>query len=152
MKIDLPLSIVIPRKTKADKVFHLNLNIYRNSHYMTLNQAKTLWKDVVIRAVEGISPLNDPPYIFWYTVYPPSGRAFDLGNVLPIVQKFTDDELIELGLISNDNYKVIRHNFHSFGEIDKENGRVELEIYRLTAEFEHTIEMLKQLQSDYGVL
>jgi hypothetical protein len=128
MLIKLPLSVTLPRKTKADKVFILNMNIYRNTHHMTLNQAKVAWKDVVRNALIGnrVSPLTSGPYQFTYTVYPANNRAFDIGNVLPIVQKFTDDALIELGVISDDNYKHINRNVHIFGGVDKENPRVEL--------------------------
>ena len=134
MKIILPLSVIIPRKTKADKVFALNLNIYRNAHHMILSKAKVLWKDVVMSAVSIPACSNfrrvevAPPFRFVYTVYPSSGRKFDLANVLPIVQKFTDDALIELGVISDDSYKIVKAIDYRFGEIDKENPRVELEI------------------------
>jgi hypothetical protein len=123
------LEVVIPRKTKEDKRFILNLNIYRNTHHMTLNQAKALWKGIVADAVEyvGAIPLiPPPPYAFTYTVFPGSNRAFDLGNVLPIIQKFTDDALIELGIIPDDSYKVIREINYNFGGVDKNNPRAEL--------------------------
>jgi len=129
MKLSLPLSVVIPRKTKEDKVFALNLNVYRNSHHMTMNQAKILWKATVEKLLSGRDiDLPSPPYLFTYTVFPGSGRAFDLGNVCPAVQKFTDDALQELQVIANDNYKVIGAINYRFGAIDKENPRVELEI------------------------
>jgi hypothetical protein len=80
MKIILPLSVTIPRKTKEDKVFTLNLNIYRNSHHFTLNTAKTLWGDIVTAAAIHATMPDKPPYRFTYTVYPSSGRKFDLGN------------------------------------------------------------------------
>jgi hypothetical protein len=127
MKIILPFSVILPRKTKADKVFALNLNIYRNTHHMVLNQAKIAWKDVVARAVER-NIVTGPPYAFTYTAYPATNRKFDLGNVLSIIQKFTDDALIEMGIIPDDSYKVIPAVSYRFGNVDKENPRVELEI------------------------
>jgi hypothetical protein len=129
MKLSLPLSVVIPRKTKEDKVFTLNLNVYRNAHHMTMNHAKILWKATVETLLNGRHiDLPSPPYLFTYTVFPSSGRTFDLGNVLPAIQKFTDDALQELHVIANDNYKVIKAINYRFGEIDKEHPRVELEI------------------------
>jgi hypothetical protein len=136
VKITLPLTVLIPRKTKDDKVFHLNLNVYRNTHHMTLNQAKIAYKGIVWQAILDakipVTSLPAPPFIFHYTVFPANRRAFDIGNVLPIVQKFTDDALIELGLIPDDNYKIIRENVHLFGAVDKENPRVELEIISIS--------------------
>lgn len=130
-KIILPLTVTLPRKTKEDKVFALNLNIYRNAHYLILNQAKIIYKGIVEAATNCIEPFDKPPYIFKYTMYPASNRALDVGNVLPIVQKFTDDALIELGLIKDDNFKIIIKNIHAFGCVDKENPRAELEIIEL---------------------
>lgn len=127
MKIILPFSVVLPRKTKDDKIFNLNLNIYRNTHHMTLNQAKILWKEIVRASVER-SLVTGPPYVFTYTAYPATNRKFDLGNVLSIVQKFTDDALIEMGIINDDSYKIIPIVKYLFGCVDKENPRVELDI------------------------
>lgn len=129
MKIVLPLSVTLPRKTKADKVFALNLNVYRNTHYLVLNQAKIAWKNIVQSALCDARELFAiPPYRFAYTVFPRSNRKFDLANVLPIVQKFTDDALIEFGIIPDDSYKVIPEITYKFGGVCKENPRCELEI------------------------
>jgi hypothetical protein len=134
MKIILPLSVTIPRKTKADKVFTLNLNIYRNSHHMTLNQAKIAWKSIVFNALSGKTnyKADAGPFNFTYTVFPATNRKFDLANVLSIVQKFTDDALIEWGFIPDDSYKIIPKIDYRFGAVDKENPRVELEIFPLS--------------------
>jgi hypothetical protein len=138
VKIILPLSVTIPRKTKADKVFMLNLNIYRNCHHMTLNQAKVLWSSIVLHApFEGDD--IEAPYHFTYTVFPSSGRKFDLSNVLSVVQKFTDDALIECGVIEDDCYKFIPEIDYRFGHIDKERPRVELEIKSIQQETDEQI-------------
>jgi len=125
----LPLSVIIPRKTKEDKVFMLNLNVYRNAHYQVMSDAKNLWKSIVEQILSGAHvDLPEPPWIFHYTIFPGDGRGFDVGNVAPAIQKFTDDALQELGVIKNDNYKFIRENRHKFGAIDRENPRCELRI------------------------
>ncbi|MEN6433878.1 MAG: hypothetical protein ABFD06_13615 [Smithella sp.] len=128
MKIILPFSITIPRKTKDDKIFYLNLNVYRNTHHMTLNQAKVLWKEVVLKATLWSELDGNAPYIFTYTAFPGSNRKFDLGNVLSIVDKFTADALQEMGIITDDSYKIIPAVSYRFGSVDKENPRIELEI------------------------
>lgn len=129
MKLTLPLEVWIPRKTKEDKRIALNLNIYRNSHHMTLNQAKAEMKEHVGLALEHHTELDyGPPYRFTYTIFPPTGRAFDIGNVGSIVQKFTDDALVELGVIKDDNHKIIPEVVYRFGGVDKEHPRAELVI------------------------
>lgn len=115
----------------------MGLNQYRNTHFQILNQAKIAFKAQVMEAVEHwynvISDKQDdglsPPLHFVYTIYPGSNRKFDLGNVLPIVGKFTEDALIEMGIITDDCYKVISKIDYRFGSVDKENQRVELDIY-----------------------
>ncbi len=132
MKIILPLYVTLPRK-KGDRIWILNLNSYRNTHFHVLNQAKVAWKDIVISAISASGILcgdlpHTPPYRFIYTVFPSSNRKFDLSNVLPVVQKFTDDALIEYGIITDDSYKIIPEIVYKFGGVDKVNPRVELEI------------------------
>lgn len=134
MKIILPFTVTIPRKKKEDKVFALNLNVYRNAHHMTLNQSKVLWKDEVKRALDKCSFAWDapeflhPPFRFTYTAFPASNRKFDLGNVLSIVDKFTADALQEFGIVPDDSYKIIPELVFRFGCVDKLNPRIELDI------------------------
>ena len=133
MKLLLPLTITIPRKTKADKVFALNLNTFRTAHHFVMNNAKISYRNIVQTIWHNSFPYTtiplELPLHFTYTIFPSSGRRFDLANVLAAVQKFTDDALVELGVIPDDNYKVIGAIDYRFGHIDKENPRAELEIF-----------------------
>lgn len=134
MKLILPLSVVLKRKTKADKVWNLNLNIYRNSNFHILNNVKKLYKEKVEQAVQEFFADHDykdypmPPFIFVYTIFPANNRAFDISNICSIVDKFTCDALQELGIIKNDNHKIIPEVSYKIGKVDKDNPRVELEI------------------------
>ena len=130
MKLSLPLVVEIPRRTREDKRVILNLNVYRNMHHFTLNAAK---KETGLHVALALgeanypsNPLTSGPYRFTYTIFPGSGRAFDLGNVCSVVDKFTADALIELGVIKDDNYKVVREINYRFGAIDKDHPRAEL--------------------------
>lgn len=133
MKIVLPLSVTIPRKTKQDKVFTLNLNIYRNSHHFTLNSAKVLWKDIVATAIsKSVKDFTTGNVLcFWYVIYPSSNRKFDVSNVCSIIDKFTCDALQEFSVIKDDSYRVIPRVVYDFGKVDKENPRCELNIFEL---------------------
>ncbi len=138
MKIILPLSVPMPTKKQPDRVWVLNLNLYRNAHFQLLNKAKILWEDIVYRGCQTLkwndcfpSTIDPGPYRFTYTVFPGSNRKFDLANVLSIVQKFTDDALINLKVIPDDSYKVIPEITYRFGGVDKANPRVELVITSL---------------------
>lgn len=133
MILSLPLHVVLPRKKQA-RIFILNLNVYRNTHYIVLNQAKALYKAQVEQAFkewrerDNYYAFPDEPYRFIYTVYPANNRAFDISNICSIVDKFTCDALQELGIIRNDNHKIIPEVSYKIGKVDKDNPRVELEI------------------------
>lgn len=130
MKIILPLFVVLPRKKSPNKIWRLGLNSYRNTHFHILNQAKTLWKDIVATALsksdKNITTGN--LLCFRYTIYPSSNRKFDIANVCSVIDKFTCDALIEFGVISDDSYKVISRVVYEIGTVDKENPHCELEI------------------------
>jgi len=137
MILKLPLYVVLPRK-KGDRKWILNQNNYRNTHYLVLNNVKKIFAEKVKQAwheeiyTECLLPLPQvnikPPFIFVYTLYPDSNRRMDVSNVCSVVDKFTCDALVELGIISDDNHKVISAINYRFGKVDKENPRVELEI------------------------
>lgn len=127
MKLILPLSVTLPRKKGPDKVWILNLNSYRNTHFQILNQVKAAYRELVIKAACGCA-IPTPPCHFVYTVYPGSNRKFDLENVCAVVGKFTADALVEIGIIPDDNFKVINKITYQFGAVDKENPRVTLEV------------------------
>lgn len=138
MKIILPLSIVLPRKTKKDKVFAPNLNTYRNAHHMILSQAKIAWKENLLATCLlnlDWSACPKPPCKLIYTIFPQSGRRFDISNVLSIVEKFTNDVLVEYGFLPDDSFKIIPAIDYRFGKIDKENPRIELEVKPLSEDY-----------------
>lgn len=128
MKLLLPIRVTLPRKKVADKKFSLNLNVFRNAKYFTVNDAKKAYVEAVRASVAGRKLEIEPPLSFSYVVYPHTRRRMDLGNVLSIVQKFTEDALVELGLLTDDSFEIIRHVEYDYGHVDRTNPRVELVI------------------------
>lgn len=122
MIIYLPLSVQVTKK----KPFILNLNVYRNAHYQTLNKAKALFKEAIW------NQLMDLPVMgrikLTYTLYPGSAREVDVANVCSIQDKFFCDALVEAKKLPDDNYKFLPTTQFQFGEIDRKNPRVEVEI------------------------
>ncbi|MBL4705092.1 MAG: hypothetical protein JKY54_11250 [Flavobacteriales bacterium] len=108
------------------KKFALNLNAYRNAHFLTLNKAKIAFKKAVEHLIE---PL---PYferiVLTYTVYPQTMRMFDVANVCSVVDKFFSDALVEFGKLEDDNYHYLPEVHFKFGELDRLNPRVEVEL------------------------
>ena len=107
----LPLSIIIPRKTKLDKVFHINLNNYRNAHFRVLAQTKILFGERMdVLYPDGFTPIPfPPPYHFIYTIRFGNQSRYDLLNIGSILDKYLSDYLVDISLLSDDSEKVIPH-------------------------------------------
>lgn len=123
MIINLPYSIPIGKK---DDKFYVNLNQYRNAHYHTLNSAKIAFKKLISDQVKQLPKFN--VIKLWYRVFAPSKRLVDTNNICSIADKFFCDALVEAGKLEDDNYNFLIETRFTFGGIDKENPRVEVEI------------------------
>lgn len=132
--LEIPLTITLPRKNGKDKVFSLNMNVYRNTHYLTLNKMKKIYRDLVwdsfiIANRNGLT--LEPPLRLTYTVFPKTKRRTDVANVASIIDKFSCDALVELRLMDDDDYLHIPIVIYQIGKVDKENPRCELTIESL---------------------
>ena len=114
----------VPQTQKKD--FILNLNNYRNTHYRSLNTTKINYKKLIQPQVEELP--NYTKIVVHYTIFPASRRRTDLGNVVSVHKKYFEDSLVEFGKIEDDDYNHIIFNSESFGEVDKDNPRVEIRI------------------------
>ena len=123
MKIISPLAV-----PSGNKKFILNLNNYRNTHYILLNKAKRNYYYLIKSHLKSLKGKNYDKAILTYTLYPKSARMTDLDNVISIHQKFFQDALVKENVIKEDNYKHIYHNIQKFGAVDKNNPRVEIDI------------------------
>lgn len=116
--------LFIPRP-KA-KNYILNLNVYRNTHYQTLNQMKVKYKQLVRSQIEQL-PEFDKVRIA-YRLYPATKRLCDIENITSVHAKFFCDALVELGKIPDDNYLHVVETRSLFGHVDKDNPRVTIYI------------------------
>lgn len=120
----LPLAVVHGKK---GKVFRLNLNVYRNTHYHTLNNVKQIYQDSLKADLQQLPSLLQVS--LHYVLYPKSLQELDISNVLSIVDKFTCDALVEAGKLKDDNFKFVPKITYEMGNIDPMNPRVELFIH-----------------------
>ena len=120
--VSVPLEIVFSPKRK----FRLNLNIYRNTHYQTLNNAKVKFKEVVKQSIEPLPVMNKVRLTL--TLFLQSNRSADLSNICCIVDKFFCDALVEYGKLPDDKVGIINDIHYTFGGVDKTNPRVEITI------------------------
>lgn len=125
MKLSLPLSVQVSKK----KSFILNLNNYRNAHFQVLNKAKKMYVDEVQVALCGarVTPFIGAVEIM-YTLYQPTNRRVDISNPLSIIDKFTCDALVELGVLPDDNSGNVPKVTYQWGGVDKENPRCEVNV------------------------
>ncbi len=126
IKISVPLFIDLPRKTMKDKRVYLNLNQYRNLHYLVNNQVKHAFCEA-LRDVLSDLKFKDGLDIT-YTLFKGSKRRIDRANVLCIVEKFFCDAMTEYGCIPDDSDDYIKATHYLDGGLDKENPRCDIEI------------------------
>ena len=119
-----PLFVMLPRKTKADKRVALNLNVYRNLHYLVNNQVKQVYNELMAPQLEGI--VFDKPIKITFTLYKRDKRRVDRANILSIVEKFFCDAMVKSGCIVDDNDDYILETHYKTGGIDKNNPRVDI--------------------------
>lgn len=120
--INLPLSVPIGKKDS----FSINLNTYRNAHFYQLNAAKIAFKEQIQSQIDALRLLGRIEIT--YVLYPKTRRLCDVANICSIADKFFSDALTESGIIEDDNYMFLGKVEYLFGEIDKNNPRVEAHI------------------------
>lgn len=118
--------IIAPLSVKQNKVknFCLNLNVYRNSHYHTLNTVKKRYKEAVREQIKQLPVMAKITLV--YTLYPKTKRLCDISNILSIHDKFFCDALVELGKLPDDDYRYLAEVSYRFGRVDRLNPRVEI--------------------------
>ena len=110
------------------------MNQYRNAHYRVSNKAKIEYKEFIKQQILKRKKKFGKMCII-YTVYQPTRRRFDIGNVCSIHQKFFEDALVELGRLDDDRYNYIPMCVFCFGGIDPSNPRVDIEIIEESKSF-----------------
>lgn len=110
IKYILPISVTLPRKTKADKKVMLNMNNYRNMHHQISNQAKHEFEPI---SGQGFSANR---IRISYRVEKTTKRKYDTMNIVSIVDKFFLDWLVNNGRLIDDTCDNVE-----YGSIDGVN-------------------------------
>lgn len=122
-----PLRVYLPRKTMDDKSWILNLNNYRNAPHFILNDTKKLYKQFMRNQIEELPFLNKVAVRF--TLFPKTKRKTDTPNVCSIHDKYFMDALVEFKRLTDDTFDYYVETAYKFGCVDKQNPRVEIEIF-----------------------
>ncbi len=124
MKIICPLYIDLPRKTKKDRRVYINMNSYRNLHYLVSNSVKREYKEALREQLDGVT--IETPVDVTYQVFKGSKRRLDKMNVIAVTSKFLLDAITEYGCWEDDNDDYVKTETLLPTKYDKENPRVEV--------------------------
>ncbi len=124
INLKCPLYVDLPRKTKKDKRVYINMNSYRNLHFLVNNQVKKMYLEAVREQLEGV--IIQTPVEVTYKVYKKTARRLDKMNVVAITSKYLLDAVTELGCWEDDNDDHVKTEIILPTELDRENSRVEV--------------------------
>ena len=113
----LPISVTLPRKTKADKKVMLNMNVYRNLHHQICNDIKQAFAPI---SGQGFSANK---IRISYQVEKTTKRLFDTMNIISIVDKFFLDWLVNHECLADDKCDIVSYGYIE-GRNDCEQSRV----------------------------
>ena len=124
MKIIVPCTFFLGAKKRKN---FLNLNTYRNAHFIALNNAKKQYKEVIQGELDKLSAIRmiKPHYRYYLP------RKCDIGNVHAVLEQFFLDALVESGYLDDDDCKRVIGADYEFIEFDKDNPRCEIIIKEL---------------------
>ena len=121
----VPILITLGVKTK--KNYYLNLNGYRNWQFRLSNDLKRKFKEQVKDEIAKLTPVEGSCKMT-FAIFYPTKRLFDVDNIASVVTKFTNDALVELNILAEDNYLHVTEIHSKFGGIDRDNPRCEVTI------------------------
>ena len=124
INLKCPLYVDLPRKTKKDKRVYINMNSYRNLHFLVNNQVKKMYLEAVRSQLEGLT--IQTPVEITYKVYKKTARRLDKMNVVAITSKYLLDAVTELGCWEDDNDDHVKTEIILPTELDRANSRVEV--------------------------
>ena len=124
INLTCPLYVDLPRKTKKDKRVYINMNSYRNLHFLVNNQVKKMYLEAVRSQLEGLT--IQTPVEITYKVYKKTARRLDKMNVVAITSKYLLDAITELGCWEDDNDDHVKTEIILPTELDRANSRVEV--------------------------
>jgi len=131
-KMVSPIKIILPKKRKKDETVYLNLNTYRNLHWIKNNKIKQIYNELMKDQLEGLvlpTPI-DIEFILYANAIQGGKKVFDTANICAIVNKFFCDALVHYGCIEDDSHQYIKKTTSDFGGYDKDNSRIEIIIWK----------------------
>ncbi len=136
-KIVTPYNLYIPRKTKEDRKYPINLNSYRNTKPIVNNQLKKLYLEQVREQLDKL-PHFDKIWMIYKPFYSRWGKHDKL-NVWAVASKYFLDALVETETIDDDNDDIVDAEMFLVWDVAKWEERVEIYIFDNKAEYKEYI-------------
>jgi len=113
-----PTSVWIEKRKGKFEKCELNLNSYRNNHFIINNKIKQAYCEALYEQLYKLR-LN-PPITIEYTLYRANLRKFDISNVLSVIDKYFSDALVYYKCLEDDNFNYIEKAIYQYGGVRKE--------------------------------
>lgn len=105
--IEIKVPIYVDTGKIKKKSRSINLNSYRNWQFTLSNNIKKKFKEIIKKDFPVVKkPIS--MYRLEYYLYLPNKRKADVSNICSIVDKFTNDALVEEGIVEEDNYQHLQ--------------------------------------------
>lgn len=126
ISVNVPIHITLWTKKGTSKKYPLNFNRFRQLHIYEYGHLKEEWNRIVLPLVQHLPKLDKVEIT--YTLFTGSNQKSDLMNWISVVDKFFQDTLVKAGKLPDDNYDFVPLIHAIWGEVDKSNPRVQVEI------------------------
>ena len=126
MVLELPIYYTFKYKTKKDKTVLVGINWYRNTHFQLETKVKKYYQ-ALVRSKLSVKTEQFEQYKIHYKLFYKS-KVCDASNIIPIIDKYLNDTIQEMGLLINDNVNYYKQSSWEVVGQDKENPRVEIEL------------------------
>ena len=111
---------------KKPKNYHLNFNNYHNWHHQVRNNIKKRFQLQIAPLLKDLPRLETITMIE-YRIYHKDNRKFDVSNKLTLIDKFTQDAIVQAGKIEDDNFHYIKSILSGYGgKKDRDYATVEI--------------------------
>lgn len=117
----------LPIYYKKDLV---GMNKFRNYHFYKKNEIKKHYHKLIETALKDKNYIGLEQYKVHYKLHYKTASC-DAMNIISMIDKFLNDALQEIKLISNDNVGYYKKGSWEVAGVDKLNPRIEIEIEEL---------------------
>ena len=127
-EFELPLKVMLPRKTKKDRAFYVNMNTFTGVQSFTYNEAKKNYRDHMEEQLTSVEPPCKPIRIA-YEYYSRANNEPDLSNFVSAGIKFFEDAMVHHEFIVDDNINYIPAYSARYMGKDGKNPRIVAKVY-----------------------